>query len=286
LLYQDTGDLMRRLQTVKDSKGPVTHLAINSHGAPGFFDLDGSGAVLMTQNDRFLSVATMGNKYNSYLASIKLQLAADATVLFMGCNLGKGPEGSNFLQTLSETLFRGLLVVAFTTIGVSMRQYRAGESCTNPGMRDTPFDNPAGSSVQEDARYAGGALFQLPWASEFSPHAKTARNGVILKNPDPPISVGWGYIVGTWDVEIGQWQGVFAFQNQPGSSQGTVYWADNSSPRRHTGSWSYWGGAISWQFDDDPAPPWKRTFEVIPPLMSIVNGSVRPSGFFKMRKRS
>jgi hypothetical protein len=163
LLYQDTGDLMRRLQTVKDSKGPVTHLAINSHGAPGFFDLDGSGAVLMTQNDRFLSVATMGNKYNSYLASIKLQLAADATVLFMGCNLGKGPEGSNFLQTLSETLFRGLLVVAFTTIGVSMRQYRAGECAIRPLItpRARPYKRMHDTQEERCSSFHGLQNFRL-----------------------------------------------------------------------------------------------------------------------------
>lgn len=281
--YQDSGDLGQKLGAVKLSKGTITRLAINSHGAPGFFDLDGSGALLMTQNDRFLTVTTMGNKFNSQLAMIKMQLASDGIVLFMGCNLGQGEQGSEFLRTLSQTLFRGLLVVAFTTVGVSMQQYRAGQHCTNPGMRDTPFERPATTPELENVRYQGGVLFQLPWASESSPHAKTAKNGVILKNPDPPQTFDWSYIVGKWDVEIGPWKGVFVFE-KTGAMQGSVYWMDTASLTKHGGYWSARDGAISWQFSDDP-PRFKRTFNVVLPLQSLVNGSVQPSGFFKMLKQ-
>jgi hypothetical protein len=135
----------------------------------------------------------------------------------------------------------------------------------------------------EASRYQGGALFQLPWASESSPHAKTARNGVILKNPDPPQSFGWEYIVGKWDVEIGPWRGLFGFE-KAGLMQGTVYWMDNTSLTKHAGSWSAMDGGISWQFSDDP-PRFKRTFSATLPLKPIVNGFVQPSGFFKMLKR-
>ncbi len=283
LLYQDAGDLGRRLGDVREAKGRVGRLSINSHGAPGVFDLDGSNPASDDQNERLLNVKTMGNRFNSQLGFIKMQLAPNATVLFMGCNLGQGQPGSVFLETLSKTLFQDILVVAFTTTGVSMQQYRAGERCTEPGMRDTSFDNPASSPSQEAARYQNGALFSLPWAAETSAHAKTAKNGVILKNPDAPQSFGPEYIVGKWDVEIGSWSGLFAFESTGGLA-GRVYWMDNTSMQKHEGFWSVSAGAVSWQFTDDP-PSFKRTFMALIPLMPTVNGSILPSGVYKMMKR-
>lgn len=288
VLYQDASDLGRRLATVMNERGRISRLAINSHGAPGYFDLDGSNPQLMTQNDLFLNIKTMGNRFNSQLALIKSYLTSDAIVLFMGCNFGRGEIGSNFLRNLSGTLFNNLIVVAFTTVGVSMQQTRSGGGCSEPGMRDTDFEEGASSESQENTRYAYGALFNFPWCSEQSPHAKVAKNGDITRNPDLPFAFGWDYIVGKWTVEIGLWSGIFVFEKS-GDSGGTVFWMDTTSLQKHGGSWSVFDGAVSWQFADDP-PGFKRTFEANLPLSPLINGvaysSGRQMGFFKMLKET
>jgi len=279
LLYEHAIDLGTKLMAIKTEKGFIRRLAINSHGDPGLFDIDGTNAATMREPDKFLSVRTMGSTYNTPLGMIKMSLLPTATVLFMGCNLGRGERGSEFLRTLSQTFFRGLTVVAFTTIGVSMHQFRGGGSfCTEPGMRDTDFESAAEGGANEDQRYQGGQLFQYPWASETSPHAKVAKDGLIVKDPEPSTVFGVEYIVGKWDVEIGAWKGVFVFE-----SSHTVYWMDLASPRKHQGSWSTFDG-LSWSFADD-APGFKRTFTLSPPLKPVVTGSIYPSGFFKMLKR-
>jgi hypothetical protein len=286
--YQDASDLAHKLSNLKISKGPISRLGINSHGYPGLFDFDGSYPPIK-EKDRFLSVDTM-SKYGATLSLIKQQLSSDATVLFEGCLLGKAEDGSAFLRTISSSYFRDLLVVAFITIGSSTSHVRAGGFCTFPGMRDTDNEREATTEDIEIARYGNGRLLQMPWASETSPHAKTAKNGTILKNPDQTYAFGNNYIVGSWEVEIGSWRGTFVFDNTGGAPApytqgGSVYWMDLTSTTKHAGSWWVQADGVYWRFDDDP-PRFRRYFHVDLPVQSLMNGSVQPSGFFKMLKRT
>jgi hypothetical protein len=287
--YANCEDLARQLDDVLSALGAVHRLGIDSHGFPGEFDIDGvlSRSQLVPEgrlgevDPNTLSVPTFERFYGR-LMPIARCVDQGATVLLMGCLAGAGDPGTALLKVLSESVFRGRKVVAFRTIGVSIRQYRKGEKCTNPGMRDTDNERPAPPG-HEDERYPTDVLLKLPWASENSPNAKVMLNGKLLKDPDPSNAQNLENLFRNWFVEIGSWAGVFSF-----SRDGKVFWADNMGARRHYGRWHLSDGGISWQFDDDP-DGWKRTF-LIPNQWngSVVNGQILPQGqgFFKMTDRS
>ncbi len=137
LPFQGVADLTDKLFDLKAAKGPISRLAINSHGSPGSFDISSNG-----RDGPFLDFKTVFNRYFSPLHAIARTLTSEAVVLFMGCNVAKGEEGTKLLLRLSD-IFTGRRVVGFTTVGVSMRQYRRGANCTEPGMRDTEHEHPA-----------------------------------------------------------------------------------------------------------------------------------------------
>jgi len=282
LMFNNIGDLAEKLRVLRQTKtDPITRLAINLHGSPGEIDADSVGT-----GGAMYDFKKLWNRYSSQLVSINQMLAPGATVLIMGCNVAKGDEGAAFLTALSKDAFPNHKVVGFTTIGETLGQFRRGEYCTEPGMRDTPYDNPSEGQLLVKAQREKEYL-KLPWASEFSPHTKVALNAKIIAGAEPsvpPLDYSFqNYLPGTWSVTIGPWDGYFVFQ-----SGGTIYWTDKIPSRRHQGMWWTMAGSIDWSFSDD-AHGWKRTFEILTPLKSTVNGKItidgREHGFFTMSKQ-
>lgn len=281
LMFHTIGDLSENLGQLEG--GPITRLAINLHGSAGKIDATSGG----TEASMF-NFTQLWNRYSSQLVYVNLLLTAGAPVIIMGCNVAKGEEGQEFLSELSARAFKGHKVVGYTTIGETLRQFRSGGSCSEPGMRDTPYDNPSAGLPTVQAQREKEVL-TLPWASETSPHAKVALNGKIIfgaEAPTPATNYGPSqYMPGTWSVAIGGWAGYFMFQ-----ADGNAFWTDQSNPgRRHSGKWYTMAGSVNWSYSDD-APGWKRDFEVLTPLKSTLNGNVTingvPHGFFTMSKQT
>jgi hypothetical protein len=115
--------------------------------------------------------------------------------------------------------------------------------------------------------YARGvAAYMNGFLSSYSSSTKTAL----------------GDLLGTWDVKIGPWSGIFVF-----SAPASVYWADpKAAAARHSGYW--WGNeeSVQWQFSDDPKN-FRRTFKIELPFQSPMNGVILPAGqgFFEMSRR-
>src|SRR5579871_228512 len=267
LMFNTIGDLSEKLRVaMKTRDDRITRLAINVHGTPGGIDADSIGKIY--------NFTDLWNRYSSPLVFINHMLEGGAPVLIMGCQVAAGDVGAAFLSDMSQYVFPGHKVIGFTTIGESLRQYRRGEYCSEPGMRDTPYDTPSeGSPLIKEQREK--EVLTLPWASETSPHAKVALNGKIIAGaeaPVAPVDTSFeSYLPGTWSVTIGPWSGYFIFQRDR-----TVFWTDESM-RRHEGKWGTMAGSIDWSFSDDP-PGWVRNFEVLTPLQSTMNGSITING--------
>lgn len=282
LMFTTFGDLAEKLRVLPMPKDEaITRLAINLHGTPGKIDAGG----LAVEADMY-DFNKLWNRYSSQLALINLRLADGAVVLIMGCNVAKGDVGAQFLVDLSKFAFPKHKVVGFTKIGETMRQFRSGESCTEPGMRDTPYDNPSEGLPTIKAQREMDTL-SLPWASETSPHAKIALNGEIISGAEPAIPTTDysfnNYLPGSWSITIGDWNGYFVF-----SRGGDVYWTD-STLRKHPGKWWTMAGCIQWSFSDDAAG-WVRIFEILTLLKATLNGKItikgRDHGFFTMSKQT
>jgi Domain of unknown function (DUF4347) len=281
----------------------ANRIAVNAHGAPGEFYING-------QDQEALKLANCRDqsKFDG-LKELHFRTASGGTILFVGCQMASGKAGSEVLERLSNDLFPQRRVVAFTTIGFDAsgpdtQQRLTGsrspfdDVCTEPGSRDTPFDNPG--EGRDRGRYftpnpsSGKSLWEdldaMPWASESSKHAKTALNGKIIKGADldpKTEATDFGaaaYLPGTWSVSIGNWQGYFGF-----SKDGTCYWAEQAPVKRFPGKWSADATGARWAYPSD-APNFARTFTIKVPLKSTVNGEVlvkgRNSGFFVMSKQT
>jgi len=202
-------------------KGSVSRLGIHAHGLPG--------AIFFEGQDKKKDALTMKTlmRFESHLRNIGLSTSQDATILFVGCLAGQGWPGRELLEALSK-VWPGRKVVAFTTIGFVSGgdQKRPGESCTEPGMRDT--DNSSGvlgwAAQQSAYDSIWKNLQKLPWASETSTHAKVAFNGKIIRKPkyendEPPSTVN--YMPAWLDKELYQaWQTVRKLAKDPGSKAG------------------------------------------------------------------
>ncbi|HEY3743010.1 MAG TPA: DUF4347 domain-containing protein [Bryobacteraceae bacterium] len=274
LMFETFSDLATKLKALQEN---ITRLAINLHGAPGVIDAlsDGSG----------MDFAKLWARFSNELTSINQKLSAGAIVLIMGCNVALGKEGDNFLTQLSDKAFRGHKVVGFTTIGETMRQYRRGESCSEAGMRDSPYGSPSENQPTVQAEREKEVL-TLPWASESSPHAKIALDRKIVLTHETPIpSQDYSpnnYLPGTWSVSIGSWQGYFIF-----TGDSHVKWSAQTKTNGG-GNWSADSNGVTWTFVDDD-PKFTRTFRVTVRLQTTVNGDItisgRNSGFFTMSKQ-
>ena len=283
LMFDTFADMTTKLQSLMTKKGDkITRLAINLHGMPGKIDADSVG----TEPSMF-DFASLQSRYSSQLVAINSMLSNDAPVLIMGCNVAKGVDGDKFLTEMSDKSFKGHKVVGFTTIGETLRQFRSGGFCSEPGMRDSPYDNPSAGMPKIQAEREKEVL-NLPWASETSPHAKVALNGKIVSGAETPVAATnystQSYLPGTWSVKIGNWEGYFMFK-----ADGTAEWTEIVATRRHQGKWKVSGVSVEWSFSDD-TPGWTRTFAVTTPLKSNLDGKItingNPHGFFQMFKQT
>ncbi|WP_437850750.1 hypothetical protein [Sorangium sp. So ce363] len=100
----------------------------------------------------------------------------------MGCMAGQGDDGTRLLTELS-LIWPRRLVVGFTTIGyrhpMHMMPHPAQDPFQLPGMRDTNIENEVLVNPHALDRLWSD-LVKMPWASEYSPHAKIARNGALV----------------------------------------------------------------------------------------------------------
>lgn len=289
--YGGIDDLVHKLQQLLDDrKDPLAppnsdplfetligKLAISAHGGSnGEFYINGPGLPL-----RASDFAT----YLPQLRKIGELLEHNATIYLMGCLAGKGIAGTKLLNALSGE-WSGRMVVGFTRIG----QDPADGHCPGTKFGDKLFA--AKNAAEENQREI--ALLSAPWASEHSPQAKVSRFGVLTKDVDPEyatfddipadVQFGMDYLIGKWDVEIGDWKGAFNFAGTSGS--GTVTWTSLASPSPHAGTWGSFDGNITWDFKKDDRTDIRR-FELLMPLRPIVQGKIYPEGQggFKMAKR-
>ena len=169
--------------------GQVIRLAIGAHGTPGEFEIDGKGKKPLTA-ERIRRIKPLRN----LLKEIGNVLSDDAVVLLMGCNVGAGTQGSDLLIELSK-MWPNRKVVGFTRVMTfGWGRLRRGHQCSEPGYRDTNYTEECPGLYAEQiekcelGRYGTDwkDLTKLPWGSEFSPHAKVAQNGKILKKGGEP----------------------------------------------------------------------------------------------------
>lgn len=280
LSYGNSSDLLDKLSKVKQAKGPITRLALNSHGGPGCFDIDGVLPREMPRAEspeekallaKCLSVDTLDN-FKSVLDKINGLLADGAPLILMGCLAAAGKEGSELLIKLS-TVFRGHMVAGFVTVGVSRQSLRPGTSCNSPGMRETEFQNHNPDDATTEARYSGGALLAMPWAWEWSANAKQARDGALTKAPSEADSPrGLDYLLDAkWKLELpvgGKYAGVLSFDMES-AGIGNVWWAEYQGPQ-HVAKWSEFGGTLTFKFTTDPL---KRLFSIKLPFSPLIRGT-------------
>lgn len=169
--------------------GKVTRLAINAHGVPGTLYTGGTPSADLVRDPEkerlAISVENIPN-IRADLDRIYSATAPNATILLMGCIAGQGGSGTQLLKALAE-IWPQRKIVAFETIGLQnpldmARPGMWGESCTEPGMRDTLDTSPrAPGSAQPSHLAKWNKLNEMPWASETSIGAKVIENGVITK---------------------------------------------------------------------------------------------------------
>jgi len=128
--------------------------------------------------------------FHGDFALLDKALAEDGLLYFLSCRAGQGALGTELLVEVSR-LLPGREIVGYTTIGFSSGgdQARPGKtgSCCEPGMRDTPFPDPAPNQETEDARYPPlwNDLDKMPWAARYTPHAKVVKDGTVIKSGNP-----------------------------------------------------------------------------------------------------
>jgi hypothetical protein len=169
-------------------RGRITRLAMNAHGLAGIFAANGPNA---SEPSQWLTdMLVRKNPLRSNLERVASLLATSAPVLLLGCNSGQGSTGGYLLMSLSE-VFKGHPVTGMVTIGYAggPNSAREKEGCSEAGMRDTGFFNSSSSPNEENDRVAQNwnDLRAWPWASEFSPHAKTALNGELTRRPEADL---------------------------------------------------------------------------------------------------
>jgi len=187
LNFRDSDDLANKLTNVSVAggrtirRGEVTRLAIHAHGARGTIFLHGQPN---GDPNKPVLTAESARRFHGPLHRIGLMTPDHhpnpAVILFVGCLAGAGPSGSALLIALSR-IWPNRKVVAFATIGYAPggQMSRSAAGCTEPGMRDTTALF-AGEADREAGRLWPD-LQTWPWASERSPRAKVAFNGVIVR---------------------------------------------------------------------------------------------------------
>lgn len=155
-------------------RGDVRRLAIHAHGNAGTLHVNGQGGPSLTA----ATVPAMHADLNRIGLMTPDDSTDPAVILLVGCVAGQGRDGTALLVALSR-VWPNRKVVGFATLGfvAGGEMLRRGESCTEPGMRDTNALY-AGEADANAGRYWHNRT-DWPWASENSPRAKVALNGAI-----------------------------------------------------------------------------------------------------------
>jgi hypothetical protein len=168
----------KRLELPEGGRKVIRRLGINCHGLPGKFFINGAKNPPLTEDS---------STYEEQLGAIRDRVSSSGVVLLLGCNSGLDKAGTKFLISLSK-FFPGRTVVGFATVGFMATdlQKRPGDTCSEPGMRDTEqlWPVPRNQAAEHAAYIASGKwedLEKQPWASENSPRAKAALNGEIVR---------------------------------------------------------------------------------------------------------
>jgi hypothetical protein len=171
----------------KTELGPLEPLGIQllvmlCHGSPGVLFVNGVDE--HGNSGDFLASSTLST-YSSDLTELGKYLAANATVRFDGCNSGsdtydpRKPRGTDLLIALSK-LWPGVRVVAFTDYGI-------GQETDSSPHRFVAAEDSEIHYPEPDPAFTGVDALKASWRSEFSPHAKIARDGAIIKQPVPEV---------------------------------------------------------------------------------------------------
>jgi hypothetical protein len=162
--------------------GGIQQLVMICHGSPGVLFVNGVDE--HGNSGTFLAPSTLST-YSSDLKELGKYLAADATVRFDGCNAGSDtyepskPRGTDLLIALSK-LWPGIRVVAFTDYGIGQETDSSPHRFVAAEDSDIHYPEPEPAFTPADA-------LKGSWRSEYSPHARIARDGAITKQPAPDV---------------------------------------------------------------------------------------------------
>jgi hypothetical protein len=160
--------------------GEIARLALLAHGDKG-----GLVAINGDMKEPYLTPDTIP-QFENHLATIGHYTKQNAIILLQGCIAGQGEAGTELLIRLSR-IWPGRTVVGFATMGYrhSGEMIRPGEGCENPGMRETDAFSYDEAESRGNRAFASkwNDLKAMPWASQFSPQAKAAREGYLTKVP-------------------------------------------------------------------------------------------------------
>jgi hypothetical protein len=167
----------------------IKKLALNAHGDPGSFAVNGVDEKFMAIEPTLNAAQLEKLKVNfqKQLDFLNNVMTQDGILLLQGCLAGKSLGGTSLLTQLSLEL-RPRKIVGFSTVGFQSteKQKRDDDQCREPGARDTEefYADPS----KEYERFFKSGLWEeldkMPWQSENSPHAKVAQNGVIIRGQD------------------------------------------------------------------------------------------------------
>src|SRR5262249_48160277 len=121
------------------------------------------------------------DKFKGNLSQINERLEANSYLLFMSCKMASHTAGAQLLMDISK-IITNANIVEYTRIGTSY-QVKSVKVCHYPGMKVGDNAGPATDEVDETERRK--KLLSMPFANEANPYAKVARNGKLIKDPEP-----------------------------------------------------------------------------------------------------
>lgn len=145
-LARSVGDTNAIIEAVKEYSN-VKYLELAMHGSPGSIYFKSKGQMVASYFGKIAREANM--------------LAANARVLFLGCNIAEGDEGDKFLTEVGKNMFVGTGGIAGGTT-VTNAIFRGGASRMNPLMffgaklKVRRFDVTGRMIAGQDVGYFGG----------------------------------------------------------------------------------------------------------------------------------
>jgi len=175
------------------AESEITKLAIHAHGGSGGVDINNAAINynLLKNDDNALNATTLKKaEYQESFKKILRVLAPNADLYFMCCLTGLGADGKFFLEEASRQLAsKNVRVIAYvSTLATSnqMLHFPSSSPFDNEktyyaGCRETAEDSPGKKGAMELDGAGWLDLKNHPWADETTLRARTARNGVIIK---------------------------------------------------------------------------------------------------------